>query len=1083
MTLRIWMVLFLALSAAGLQAQFYTGSNQEFGKNRVQYREFNWLYYPSGQFEVYFYQGGKDLAAYTFQSLDKELAPLETLFDYRLDETLQVVVYNKQSEFRQSNIGLQDSEGSYNIGGTAQIVGSKMFVYYSGSHAELDQQIRSNLSRVLFNQMMYGGDWKDVIKNSTSMAMPEWFSEGLIRYSSTPWDETNENFVRSGIATGAYNDFNHLSTADAGIAGHALWKHVAEVYGENVIPNILYMARVSRNVENGFLFVLGVSLETLITEFQRYYQQQFETHDRLTDAWDTAPMAPGKVPRKSLGALPVKHQKKYRYSQFQLSPDGTYASWVTHQKGQYKVWLYELASGKKKRLYKGDYKVARIEDNTFPKLAWHPTSRLLTWSLEKKGRAYLGQYRLDEKKTVEKELFRIDKVVDLSYSDDGRRMIFSGVNAGQTDLYLYQVIGNNQQRLTNDPYDDLHPRFIPGSSRVLFTSNRPDDTLRTDVPNVPQNHETDIFILDLDRPGSPLTQVTNTPNQSEHHPSDYDGKNYSYLSDLGGVNNRYIAYLDSAISRIDTAIHYSYFTVAQSVSNWSFSPLEYRFDVSTGVYTALTYQDGRYQFATGNKAQDQAVDVNASSVVPTNNDNGTGNAPSLAFPEPEREVDPRNYTFEDEEDRLDYTYEKETIQLFDPPKSKKGVVAAASDPVNEGTLVPKSRNYRLNFATDYVLSQVDNSFTNQFYQKFTGPGNVSPGLSGLMKLGISDLFEDIKVVGGIQLSGSLENTDFGVSYHDLGSRMDRTITFQRRGQRELRSQSINQVNTHMVDYQLRWPINEFLSIRGSVNYRIDRSVALSTDFQNLATPNQYDHAVGGKGQLVFDNTLNKGINLLNGVRAKAWGEYLRDPFVDQSETFVLGMDFRAYVPIWREIIAAFRLAGSTSLGGRKVVHYLGGVDNWLFQRTDNSTEIADDQGYFYQALSSPMRGFYVNARNGNSFGLANAEIRIPLIKSFSKHPIKSDFAENFQVVGFADVGSAWTGLHPYSEDNGFNIQEVNQGSVTVTVNNNREPVVYSYGFGLRSRVLGYFVRLDWAWGVDDQTVLPRVTHLSLNLDF
>jgi hypothetical protein len=60
---------------------------------------------------------------------------------------------------------------------------------------------------------------------------------------------------------------------------------------------------------------------------------------------------------------------------------------------------------------------------------------------------------------------------------------------------------------------------------------------------------------------------------------------------------------------------------------------------------------------------------------------------------------------------------------------------------------------------------------------------------------------------------------------------------------------------------------------------------------------------------------------------------------------------------------------------------------------------------------------------------------------------------------------------------------VNAGSITVTINNNREPIVYSYGFGLRSRVLGYFVRLDWAWGVDDQQALPRVTHLSLNLDF
>jgi hypothetical protein len=47
------------------QAQFYAGMQQEFGKNRVQYRDFNWLYLPYENLEVYYYQGGEDLAAYT----------------------------------------------------------------------------------------------------------------------------------------------------------------------------------------------------------------------------------------------------------------------------------------------------------------------------------------------------------------------------------------------------------------------------------------------------------------------------------------------------------------------------------------------------------------------------------------------------------------------------------------------------------------------------------------------------------------------------------------------------------------------------------------------------------------------------------------------------------------------------------------------------------------------------------------------------------------------------------------------------------------------------------------------------------
>jgi outer membrane protein assembly factor BamA len=155
----------------------------------------------------------------------------------------------------------------------------------------------------------------------------------------------------------------------------------------------------------------------------------------------------------------------------------------------------------------------------------------------------------------------------------------------------------------------------------------------------------------------------------------------------------------------------------------------------------------------------------------------------------------------------------------------------------------------------------------------------------------------------------------------------------------------------------------------------------------------------------------------------------------------------------------------------------------MFQRVDNSTPISNDIPYRFQSFIGPMRGFYLNARNGNSALIANAEVRWPLFRYFIRKPIKSDFVENFQMVTFFDAGTAWTGANPYSDDNLFNQTVAVKNPVTVTISNNREPIVYGYGFGLRSRVLGYFVRADWAWGVDDGRILDRVFYLSLNMDF
>ncbi|MFN3875281.1 MAG: hypothetical protein ACK4L7_05160, partial [Flavobacteriales bacterium] len=79
-------------------------------------------------------------------------------------------------------------------------------------------------------------------------------------------------------------------------------------------------------------------------------------------------------------------------------------------------------------------------------------------------------------------------------------------------------------------------------------------------------------------------------------------------------------------------------------------------------------------------------------------------------------------------------------------------------------------------------------------------------------------------------------------------------------------------------------------------------------------------------------------------------------------------------------------------------------------------------------------------------------------------------------------GTAWTGRDPYAEDNSFNRVVIRRNPLTITLLSKREPIIGSYGFGLRTRLLGYYVRADWAWGIDDGVRLPRVFHFSLSLD-
>ena len=81
------------------------------------------------------------------------------------------------------------------------------------------------------------------------------------------------------------------------------------------------------------------------------------------------------------------------------------------------------------------------------------------------------------------------------------------------------------------------------------------------------------------------------------------------------------------------------------------------------------------------------------------------------------------------------------------------------------------------------------------------------------------------------------------------------------------------------------------------------------------------------------------------------------------------------------------------------------------------------------------------------------------------------------------MGTAWTGLHPFNDDNAWNTEVIENGPMTITIDANRDPIVAGYGFGVRSQLLGYFIRLDWAWGVENMQVQPRMFYLSLSLDF
>lgn len=1112
-------LLLLLGSPLYLSAQFYNGSYQEFGKNRVQYDDFFWSYYKFENYTVYFYIGGKNTAIYTARTAQNTLDELEKKFDFYLaeEEKISFIIYNKLEHFHQSNIGLD--EGNTNeIGGVTRISGTKVFLYFDGNHQHLNQQIKAGLSEIIINQMMYGESWKDVLKNSALLTLPQWYVSGLVSYFSTTWNVDIDNKVKDGIISGRFDKFNRLDGDEAKFAGHAMWNYVAETYGANVIPNILYMTRISRNIESGFLFVLGSSLKTITEESIEYYRKKYETED------EARAQPQGEM-------LPVKIKKSRKYSQFELSPDGRYASFATLDLGQKKIWLYDFNEEKLKKIFTIGHKLQRINDEVYPLLAWHPTGQVLSFIYEKKGRVQLTFYTPESKSYQTKPIFKLEKVLDFSYSGDGKNLVLSAMANGQSDIFIYKIAPNIQEAITNDPFDDFHPAFI-NQNEIMFSSNRVNDTLKNVTPeeSLLSQNNLDLFMYNPALGGRNRVLKRATLSSSNEFNAKHFSKGYfSFLSDENGISNRYAAYFDSVISSIDTTFHYRYITRSFPITNYSRSILEYNVEPKTNRYSEIVFDNGTHQLFTGELPQDpKAVAIEMENtgykeklLKEEELEKEKENQPEkempdslnkISFPEfpdekisyktipiPDQGPDTVNPAYIDIDNYVFANEENKKKQAMDT--AKKITPENAAFPVERDFVLPNQQTYNIHFNATEITTQFDFNFANQLYQRFNGGPYINPGLGTVVKIGLLDLFEDYRIEGGMRYSYSTNSNEYFLSLEDRSGNMDKKYSFQRQTLSSANDFFVTKTFIHQGKYIVKYPLNEVSAVRASANLRSDKMVALSTDRSSLAAKNQITNWIGVKFEYVFDNSINKGRNLFNGTRAKIFAEHYEELSTDSASVYknvikektdvtILGFDLRHYLKIHRELIWANRLTASTSIGSRKLVYYLGSVDNWVAlsdrQRFDYSTPISATQNYYFQTLATPMRGFIQNARNGNSFAVINSEVRCPVFKYFMSKPIKSDFISNFQTILFTDIGTAWSGRSPYSADNTFNEKIITEnlppGSY-ILLKNHQNPLIGGFGWGLRTRLWGYFVRFDHAWGVEDGIVQRPINYLSIGLDF
>jgi hypothetical protein len=1063
-------------------AQFYYGLQQNFGKNRVQFNDFDWTYYRYEQYDVYFYKGGRQFAEKTSVMAKRNLAQMQRFLDQNLDQRIYIMVFNSLSDLKQSNLNASDDE-SYNTGGVTRNAGNRMFVYYDGDYARLEQQIREGLAHLILSNMLYGG-FTTALKNSALLTLPEWYTEGLISYMSRPWNPTIDQHVMDGFTTNTYKKLIGLQGAEATYAGHAIWNYIAETYGEGVIKNLLFMTILNRSVDQALQQVLGVSLKEFQASCRAFYLKRYQNT----------------VAKESLaGAEIIRAKKDERIFEVKLSENGRYLAYATNQDGMFKVYSYDMVKKDKTRVFKRGFRIAQNNDYSYPLLAWSPNNRILAAVTEEKGFIWLYFYDEQKKKVERKELFGFQKILSFTYSDDGRELLMSAVKNGRTDIFVYTILSTSIEQITNDDYTDLYPDFLNGGKQIVFSSNRQYDTLSDNQKVWRFNPNMDLFVYNRTKKDNNLLwRLSNTPAESEIRAQHYQPGFISFLSNPNGQQERSIIAIDSSIAYVDTITHYAYSFTRSAASELSRNITEEYFSPEGERGVGLYFMNKRFRIY--DIPFEDAAAISLTEEDDRNEQKVVDNSRKNALIEVVDEIDPRAADLNLYEiDINNYEFDPSLVSKNSPtlePVKPGGpvVVEPTQQKVEEEYVFPPARNYFLTFFRDNFTFKIDFVFDNPQYQTFTGVPNgelLNAGFNAQFKVGTTDLLNDYRLVGGLRTDfqpvpgvGLSPNSEIMLGLVNQKKRLNKQLTLYRRSQlTTLQDFFWLRLITYEGHLKAIWPFNPVQSVQGSVGWRHTRAIVLSDGPVSLPIPDQYvDYGIV-KAAFIHDNTRMLGLNLFRGTRYKIFAEYYQNATQARTYMGTAGIDFRNYIPLHRTFIFATRFAAGTSFGSEKLIHYLGGVDNAINPDINTATPISTTENYQFQTVVTNMRGFWQNARNGNSFAVLNGELRLPIFKYLINQPVRSEFLNNFQVVGFGDLGTAWNGPSPWSDENAFNNRVITSGNLTITINRQTNPIIGGYGIGLRSRVLGYFVRADWAWGVENGFVLPSVFYFSLSTDF
>ena len=1069
---------------AALRAPVAQGqtAQESFGRVRVQYKQPAWQQFTTQNFNILYYQGGEGSARRAADYAEKELGRITALIGYYPYSKTTLLFYNSVGDLRQSNIGLTATQQQINGGETPLARMSKVQIAFGGQETEFKRELSTQITQVLLNDMMYGGSLKEVLQSSYLLQLPDWFISGAAAYAAEGWSVDMDGYMRdmskrypTGNRTAPF--FLRSST----LAGQSIWNYVAERYGYTTIQNILNLTRITRDIEVGISSSLNVPYKVFLKDWLSYY--------RDLNGQPVATLVEPDAQYRQSG----RNRHADVFSQPVISPNGQLVAYAQNEGGRYRVMVVDRDGKHRRILRRGGYKTPDQQVETrLPLVAWRGNGQVAVAEMrhgemglhlyDADGRGLLKRVREAIRFSRPESVFSgFSQVLSMSYSPDGKALVFSAVRDGQNDLFILRAGSRKVEQLTNDLFDDVQPVFLPGGQSLVFSSNRYLDSLGRPRPATFQNvvNNYDLFTYHLDGRTLPVETLVSTIS-NETRPRALSDDEIVYLGEESGVRALYRYSLKTkqrtlASNWLPNTQDFDY--NAQSTALVFVAPAQARdilylypqHTLPTLPLTKTARQQTLEDRSVAAVAPPKPVAAAAASTVAVT----TQSAPTTPMPDSASvagrrskpaAVNVADYQFEEDEPAATAT--------STAPRRQAGKAAVLAAPASASNAFAGPYRYDTRF-------MVDNVSTALYVDPLLGMGLQFRAV-------LTDVLENQRLDASLFGLFDLRTSNIRLAYTNLTKRYDWGLAYQKQAYffPNFTADGTVRYGRQEVAPTISYPLTHNLSLRGGPRFvNIAR-----TELGSISTENDQSFNYAGlNGELVFDNTLITGVNMMHGTRMKASVLSLKNLNDGGLSYGKFVIDLRHYQKISRSLVWANRASYGQFFGPRAQVFRLGGMDDWLNADYAGSRFLTNYRAVdqvFGQEFVTNLRGFDYGARNGPRYVLLNSELRFPIVQYFARRPIYSGFFRNLQLTGFADAGTAYSGTNPFSTNNSANTREREYSRVfSATVVNFQNPFLIGYGAGIRTTLLGFYGKADVAWGQENYVTSKPHYYFTLGYDF